>query len=98
MADTETLTPSARSTEMEEPFPDPPGNELSNAIALKTLQDAPYLFAIVTPIKVDVLEYLLQTHPNRPLINSTIRGFRQGFWPYAVTEGIDIPDLSLIHI
>jgi hypothetical protein len=40
----------------------------------------------VTPINVDLFEFYLKHHPNRPLVNSVCRGFRGGFWPWADTD------------
>jgi hypothetical protein len=78
-------------TESAPPLPSPPANELSNPIALQTIRDNPHLFKIITPVDVDRLELLLSSHPNRPLVISICRGFRVGFWPWAVTEGIERP-------
>lgn len=73
------------------PLPSVPANELLNAAALCTICEHLHLFCIVTPINIDRLEYLLNSHPNRPFILSVIHGFHTGFWPWAVTEGIDRP-------
>jgi hypothetical protein len=78
-------------TESAPPLPSPPSNELLNPIALKTIEDHPDLFKIVTPVDVDHLEHLLTAHPNRPLVSSICRGFREGFWPWAITEGVERP-------
>ncbi|KZT27374.1 hypothetical protein NEOLEDRAFT_1047065, partial [Neolentinus lepideus HHB14362 ss-1] len=68
------------------PVPDVPLQERSNLTALRTIAKHPELFKIVTPINVDRFEELLQTHPNRPLVNSVCKGLREGFWPYADTS------------
>jgi hypothetical protein len=78
-------------TENAPPLPPPPANELSNTTALKTIRDNPHLFKIVTPVDVDRLELLLRPHPNPPLVSSVCHGFRVGFWPWAVTEGVERP-------
>ncbi|KAG8990289.1 hypothetical protein FRB93_003265 [Tulasnella sp. JGI-2019a] len=86
------LTPSAAGTETTLPIPPPSPNEVRNPVANATIQAHPHLFAIVTPIKADRFERLLSTHPNRPLVESMIKGLREGFWPYAITEGRNVPD------
>lgn len=86
------ITPSASLTESMDPIHGPPDNELQNAIALKTIHDHPNLFSIITPIRIDRLEYLLRTHPNRPLVISVLNGFRLGFWPFADIAHLTYPD------
>jgi len=78
-------------TESMPPLPLPPINELNNSIALNTIHDNPRLFKIVTPINVDRLELLLTSHPNRLGVDSVCRGLREGFWPWAVTDGVPRP-------
>ena len=78
-------------TESAQPLPSPPANELTNAVAIKTIEENPHLFKIVTPINVDRLELLLASHPNRSFVFSLCHGFRHGFWPWAVTEGVERP-------
>lgn len=87
------LSPSAASTETREPVPAVPENEWENEPALRTIVENPKLFDIVTPIKVDRFEELLTTHPNRALVESVCDGLRTGFWPYARTEGKEIPEV-----
>ncbi|RDB18812.1 hypothetical protein Hypma_014518 [Hypsizygus marmoreus] len=50
------------------PLPSPPQAELDDPIVSQTIRENPHLFAIVTPIKVDVFEQLLSTHPNQPFV------------------------------
>jgi len=76
-------SPSAALTEIADPLPDIPHNELHNAAALSTLNSHPHLFKIVTPIEVDRFELLLKHHPNKPLVSSVCKGLREGFWPFA---------------
>jgi len=64
-------------------LPPPPQNEYENLAAIRMIEDNPTLFKIVTPIKVDVLEILLESHPNQPFVNSVLDGLRKGFWPWA---------------
>ncbi|KIJ28300.1 hypothetical protein M422DRAFT_270448 [Sphaerobolus stellatus SS14] len=73
-ADEEPSTPSAASTIFAAPLPSPPPSELSNQIALETIRKNPHLFKIVTPINVPRFETLLQSHPNRPYVESVCRG------------------------
>ena len=65
------------------PLPDVPSSELISPIPNKTIRDHPELFKIVTPVNIDAFEHLLETHPNRPLVNSVCRGLGEGFWPSA---------------
>jgi hypothetical protein len=37
------------------------------------------------PIQINILEQYLRSHPNQPLVQSVIAGFREGFWPWAET-------------
>ncbi|CDO68213.1 hypothetical protein BN946_scf184913.g3 [Trametes cinnabarina] len=77
------ITPLATLSESMNPLPSPPYQDLHDEVALSTITSRPDLFQIVSPVKVDVLEHLLHTHPNRPLVESVCRGFREGFWPFA---------------
>ncbi|TFK62215.1 hypothetical protein BDN72DRAFT_777343, partial [Pluteus cervinus] len=72
-------------TESAPPLPFPSLAELDNPIYLKTLRENPTLFKIVTPINVDMFEFLLTNHPNCPFVESVCRGLREGFWPWADT-------------
>ena len=66
---------------------------LEDPVLANTVHSNPELFKIVTPIKVDVFEELLVSHPNRPFVDSVLRGLREGFWPFA-----NIPDgYPIIH-
>jgi hypothetical protein len=73
------------------PIPSVPQNELSNLVALQTIQAHSDLFAIITPVKVDTFEGLLRTHPNQPLVSSVVCGLREGFWPFADTSDCSRP-------
>ncbi|GLB45644.1 hypothetical protein LshimejAT787_2500360 [Lyophyllum shimeji] len=79
-------------TETAVPLPAPPLTELANPFVSKIISENPSLFAIVTPIKVDVFERLLATHPNQPFVASVCRGLREGFWPFADTHFGEYPD------
>ena len=82
-------TVSAYSTLNAAPLPKPPVNELKNKVARRTISKNPDLFKVVSPIKPDVLEKNLKDHPNQPFVQSLVRGFKYGFWPFADTS--DLP-------
>ncbi|PBK81119.1 hypothetical protein ARMGADRAFT_948699, partial [Armillaria gallica] len=69
--------------EYELPVPCPPAREFKNMEAVKTVEDHPHLFKIVTPIKVDVLEECLASHPNPAFVSSVMTALKKGFWPWA---------------
>lgn len=77
------FSPSAASTEVAEPMPRPPLKELHNPVTSHTILSNPDLFLIVTPVKIDILADLLQSHPNPAFVQSVCTGFREGFWPWA---------------
>jgi len=72
-------------SETATPLPSTPASEIANPVVAKTIRDHPELFKIVTPIKVDIFESYLATHPNQPFVASVCRGLREGFWPWANT-------------
>ena len=72
-------------SERARPLPRPPLNDVSNPITSKTIADHPDLFQVKTPIKVDVFENLLKSHPNPAFVSSVCVGLREGFWPWADT-------------
>jgi hypothetical protein len=82
---------SALATESAEPLPDPPYEAPELSAARKTITDYPELFKIVTPIKVNIFERLLRTHPNQPFVRSICKGLREGFWPWADTSDPLLP-------
>ncbi|SJL14814.1 uncharacterized protein ARMOST_18285 [Armillaria ostoyae] len=73
-------------TEFELPVPRPPAKEFANVEAIKTIEEHPQLFAIMTPIKINVLEKHLETHPNQIFVQSVMTALREGFWPWANTH------------
>lgn len=73
------------------PLLSPPANEHDNVVALETIRNHPHLFALISPINVNKLKSLLTSHPNRVLVASVCHGFCEGFWPWAVTEGVPQP-------
>ena len=83
------VTPAATYTETAAAVPGVPLAELENEAITNTIRQHPELFKIVTPLKADKLEGLLQSHPNRELIDSLVHGIRDGFWPYADTVSLE---------
>jgi len=81
-------------TEMATPLSRPPLSELVNPIATKTIREHPDLFKVITPIKVDIFESYLSTHPNQPFVRSICEGLREGFWPWADTTKPDYPAIN----
>ena len=67
------------------PLEDPPQSELDDETVKKTIRDNPHLFKIVTPIRVDIFESYLSSHPNQSFVKSVCKGLREGFWPWART-------------
>lgn len=72
-------------TQTARPLQRPPQSELENLPALRTLEERPELFKIVTPVKVEVLRRLTLSHPNQPFVESVLEGLVRGFWPWAST-------------
>jgi hypothetical protein len=60
----EFMSTTAEWTETVLPLSRPPKTELDNPVIAETIHQNPELFKIVTPIKVDVFEKLLESHPN----------------------------------
>jgi hypothetical protein len=79
-------SPSAAFTEISLPFPRPSVSELANGLVSATIRDRPDLFQIITPLNIPRLEQLLDTHPNRPFVDSLCLSLREGFWPWADTS------------
>jgi hypothetical protein len=69
----------------------PPDSKLNDEAVKETIRNNPHLFEIVTPIKVDIFESYLSSHPNRPFVDSVCRGLREGFWPWAKTPCAGYP-------
>jgi hypothetical protein len=72
----------------------PPEAELADEAVKKTINENPHLFKIITPIRVDVFESYLSSHPNRAFVDSVCRGLREGFWPWAKTP---VPGYPVIN-
>ncbi|THH27792.1 hypothetical protein EUX98_g6401 [Antrodiella citrinella] len=86
------VTPSATLSESLRPIPGPPPEALRDAAAWNTINTHPDLFKFSCPVNVDRFESLLSSHPNRPLVDSVVRGLREGFWPFAQVDP-NAPDL-----
>jgi hypothetical protein len=70
-------------TEHALPLPRPSPEQLMHPISQQTIATHADLFQIITPIKIEVFEDLLQDHPNQPFVKSVCDGLRYGFWPWA---------------
>ena len=68
-----------------EPLEGPPRSALDDEAVTKTINDNPHLFKIVTPVRVEIFETYLISHPNQPFVKSVCNGLREGFWPWAET-------------
>lgn len=86
------FSPTIMSTLTDLPLPRPPQKELDNPVVSKTIRENPSLFAITTPVNVDLFEKLLINHPNPPFVRSVCDGLRFGFWPWADTQIGIYPD------
>jgi hypothetical protein len=76
-------TTTAEWTEQAKPLPRPSSEQLMHPVMRATIMAHPELFTIITPIKIEVFEHLLQDHPNQPFVKSVCDGLRYGFWPWA---------------
>ena len=85
------FSPTAQCTLTDDPLPRPPPVEFQNSEAIMTINQNPHLFQIVTPIKVDQFKKLLETHPNRPFVESVCTSLREGFWPWAHIQREEYP-------
>jgi hypothetical protein len=82
--DESSFSPTAKSSLYATPLP-PPGERDFTDTALSSLNSCPDLFMVVTPVNIKTFSELLQDHPNRPFVESILRGLREGFWPCADT-------------
>jgi hypothetical protein len=73
-------SPSAEYTLVAPPLSDPPPSEW-NLNNVKTLHQFPHRYKIYRRVNSNLLRKLLEDHPNRPLIDSFLKGFETGFWP-----------------
>ena len=89
------LTPNTSDwTLTAEPLEGPPQSALDDEPVTKTIRENPHLFKVVTPIRVDVFEAYLTSHPNQDFVRSVCRGLREGFWPWAVTPSPGYPIIN----
>jgi hypothetical protein len=79
-------------TEITKPLVSVPAVEFSNTLATSTIDRHRGLFTVDTPINVDEFEGLLSDHPNPLFVHSVLKGFRDGFWPWADTHLGEYPD------
>jgi hypothetical protein len=75
------VSPSALHTLSAAPLPDPPCHLVNDPKIQAALRDYKKHIKVETPFDVDKLEAMLHTHPNRPFVDSVIKGLREGFWP-----------------
>lgn len=73
------------------PLPGPPPLS-SDHCAAYALEQYPDTFKIVTPVDVPMFRHLLTNHPNRPFVNSVLRGLTEGFWPICDMPSADTVD------
>ena len=85
------FSPTACCTLTDGPLPRPAPEEFLNADAMNTIHNNPHLLKIVTPINVSKFENLLESHPNRPFVQSVCTSLREGFWPWADTRKEEYP-------
>jgi hypothetical protein len=77
-----------------EPLEGPPQSALDDEPVARTIRENPHLFQIVTPIRVDIFESYLTSHPNQNFVKSVCDGLRKGFWPWAVTPSPGYPTVN----
>ncbi|KAJ6458825.1 hypothetical protein C8R47DRAFT_1162681 [Mycena vitilis] len=77
------ISPTALATELDPPLPGVPIEAFANRDLVHTVQNNPQLFLTPTPIAVDRLAKLLESHPNPALVSSFCKGLREGFWPWS---------------
>ena len=76
------LSPSAINTEIAPPLPTPPLHLLNDPQIQSSLHSLRDYIKVETPFNIDKFELLLTDHPNRPFVQSVMRGLREGFWPF----------------
>ncbi|KAF8225393.1 hypothetical protein L208DRAFT_1306433, partial [Tricholoma matsutake] len=64
------------------PLPSPPQHLLDDPAIQTSLQSLGDYIKVETPFNVDKLELLLVSHPNRPFVQSVMKGLQEGFWPF----------------
>jgi hypothetical protein len=76
------ISPSALYTESAPPLPSPPQHLLDDPAVQASLRSLGDSIKVETPFDVDKFELLLHDHPNRPFVQSVMKGLREGFWPF----------------
>jgi hypothetical protein len=79
--------------EHAKPLPNVPMEEFANTVTMRMIEEYPNLFKIVTPINIDHFEELLQTHPNRPFVESVCHSLHEGFWPWVDIRHSQLPSV-----
>jgi hypothetical protein len=77
-----------------EPLEGPPQSALDDEPVKKTINENPHLFKVVTPVRVDIFESYLTSHPNKDFVRSVCDGLREGFWPWAITPSLGYPIIN----
>jgi hypothetical protein len=80
------ISPAALYTESAPPLPSPPQSLLDDPILSDTIKSLGNAIKVETPFDVDKFESFLVDHPNRPFVNSVMKGLREGFWPFDESE------------
>lgn len=75
------FSPSAHYSLTAPPLPSPPQHLLDNPFIQIALDFYETDLKVDTPFNIDKFASLLDTHPNRPFVDSVIFGLRYGFWP-----------------
>lgn len=83
------ISPAATSTEFAQPLPSPPEHLLNDPQLQSTLAALEKYIHVDTPFNIDHLETVLSLHPNKPFVDSVIKGLRDGFWPLDIGEWED---------
>jgi hypothetical protein len=73
------LSPAALYTETAPPLPSPPDHLVNDPVIQATIEQLVDHIKVETPFDVDKLESLLIGHPNPLLVQSALRGLREGF-------------------
>ncbi len=90
--DSQSTETTVKWTERARPLPRLSSVQLMHPLTRETVSKNPDLFRIVTPVKVNVFENLLQGHPDPSFVKSVCDGLRYGFWPWADIWKPDYPD------
>ncbi|ORY21453.1 hypothetical protein BCR33DRAFT_644232, partial [Rhizoclosmatium globosum] len=70
---------SAHNTTTCDPLPHPPVDNTSFQSILSYYKSL-NIFKVVTPINIEAFSTAFSIHPNKPYIQSVVRGFTEGFW------------------